>query len=535
MSGSLCPTDPAFGGLFTGVQVTDGFGFSGTPDIGSTSDKWGYVLAGWYVTVNGGASGGKQLVTTVLSVTDSGHIILAANLGSNISGALITIYPDDTAALDACFAAAGAAGVDVILPNGALGGYANPGSWTVKTLQCSLLLNGAHLMLGQDGQTTDTGVGLSFAKAMSGVQGPGTIEGGYQNNQGIEQSNPSAVAFTSGTNWNSVTGNVRIINTKGRAVSAAGVGNFTLADTFVMNCGDYAYFPSSGDPFAGRSNGVQCENIGGFLTVRNLTGFGCAQSGLLVSNFANSNQLTIATISDCHFSGNGYFGIDLEDVYGPVLVSNCGHMGDGTPASGTLIKGGMIIRDVRDIQVNNFSSLYSDGQALTLVNNGAGINWSLSNINLRGTLSGNAAQLSISYSSTTPVPTQRISLSHVRYDVMSLYANGPACDCTNPEKQILAFDDVRASRLYPGSYDTQVPTQANAGTMTYWQATNSDLGKVNIQTLGPSNKSLYFDWTGVRTNGPLTFAGGSTSSIASGAIASMPSPNNPGNNSFSCP
>lgn len=75
-----------------GASVTDGAMSNGSPNLAdATSTPFQSQDAGRAIIVRGGASGGGDLVTTILTFTDSGHVVLAANCTntSGVSGASV--------------------------------------------------------------------------------------------------------------------------------------------------------------------------------------------------------------------------------------------------------------------------------------------------------------------------------------------------------------------------------------------------------------------------------------------------------------
>lgn len=496
-----------FGAVCGGVQVSDGISASGSAFVSSASAKWAGVKVGWVGVVDGAASGGQQLVTTVATVATPSSVSLAAPAGASGTGETISLYPDDTAALDATWTAAGTAGVAASLPNGDTCGYANPGSGVIKTISANgLNLNNGNLWLGQTGPTVDWGVGLAFPGNNKLVVGPGTIDGLYQTNQSIAQFNTHAVSFTGGNN-DGITGSVVIQNTKGQAFNTGVVSNFRLTDLLVQNCGDFSYQHSStpGDMF-GRSMCGAIFSATQNLTISGYTALNAAQSGLLIETVTDSSFH--AAITNCYFSGNGYYGLDVEDTSGAFDIANCENYGNSLAPSGALIYGGYVFRDVPYISAVNIRSYLTDTNALVMQSTDSGANldsWNLANIEIGGTSATHGGQISLAFNSPGAFP-QRVSLKNVNYDRLFLSVAGSACDATRPKQQLLSFDNINSSQLFSGMQTLFLPN-AGTGEWTYVQGSDSNLGNSGYDSVGATNNTVGLDLFRVQTNGAIAVGG----------------------------
>jgi hypothetical protein len=109
-----------------GVQVSDGQATAGSPVITSTKARWTRAMVGWRAVVNKAGPSRQQIDTTVAAVDSVSSLKLAVAANTTSSGDIVSIYPDDTTALDAAITSAGTAGTFVQLPTGMVCGYANP-------------------------------------------------------------------------------------------------------------------------------------------------------------------------------------------------------------------------------------------------------------------------------------------------------------------------------------------------------------------------------------------------------------------------
>jgi hypothetical protein len=297
-------------------------------------------------------------------------------------------------------------------------------------------------------------------------------------------------------------GQVTIQNTKGRAFLASGVKNFVISGVVLKNCGDFAFHPASGDIMQGRSMCGQVSTPSGTLTIKNYTANNAAQAGLLV--YGPTDASFHATISNCHFSGNGYYGLDLEEIKGAVDVSNCEHMGNGVVPSAGLIYGGYIIRDVARVNFTKIKSSLTDSNAFVAQSVDANSNlaeWSFNDLQITGTSLRHAGAIYLAFNwAGTP---QRVSLSKVGYDNITIYANSPQCSAAAPRQQLLTFDGVQASRPYMGGTQTAFDVQGNPGQKLYVRARASDLGTVNVKPLAGNQNAIHFDLSGVQVNGAV--------------------------------
>ena len=483
-----------------GAQISDGHSTAGSSAIVSDKARWTPAMVGWRAVVNKAGSRGTQIDTTVAAVSAAGSLTLAVAATTAGSNETVSLYPDDTAALDAAFAAAGKAGIAVQLPAGATCGYANPGAGVSKVVAgAGLLLNSGTLWLGHTGPAMDTGIILRFTANGSVLKGPGVVSGLYQTDQNTGQYNTTAILF-SGTVGSSISGHVTIENTKGRAFLGDAVKDFAVTDTTARACGDFAFHPPQGmDIMIGRSMCGQVFAPKGTLTVKNYTGLNAAQAGFLV--LGPTDPAFSATFTGCKFSGNGYYGLDLEEISGTITVSDCQQTGNGQAPSSGLIYGGLIVRDVAHLVVRNWRSSLTDSNAFVLLSadpKGNLHDWSIDGLNLTGTPGAHAATLYVAFSYRDVA--QRVSLKNVTYDSWSMYVNGATCSRIAPQQQMLSFENVRASGLYRGMH-TELDFQANPGQMTYVEGRNSDLGNANIKALAGNQAAIHLELSGVRLSG----------------------------------
>lgn len=98
----------AFGALGDGQVATDGAITSATKALACTTSKpFTAADVGKAVMIRGaGATGVTTHVTTITAFTDSGHVTVASNAGTTVSGALVMWATDDTAAVQAAINAA---------------------------------------------------------------------------------------------------------------------------------------------------------------------------------------------------------------------------------------------------------------------------------------------------------------------------------------------------------------------------------------------------------------------------------------------
>ncbi len=488
-----------------GVQVQDGRSTAGSAVIASAGGRWSRAMAGWRAVVDKAGPNGQQIDSKIVSVDSAGSLKLAVAAGATGSGETVSVYPDDTSALDAAFAAAGKAGILVQLPAGGVCGYANPGASVIKTVAgAGLFLNSGSLWLGHTGPAMDSGVGLRFTANGSVLKGPGTISGLYQTDQNTGQYNTNAILFA-GTQGSSITGRLTIRNSKGRAFLAEGVSNFVVTDVITRACGDFAFHPPAGmDIMTGRSMCGQVTAPKGTLTVKNYTGLDAAQAGFLL--YGPTDASFRASITNCHFSGNGYYGLDLEEISGTVTVSDCEHTGNGHAPSAGLIYGGYIVRDVAHLSASNIKSSLTDSNAFVIQSVDAKANlqeWAIDGLSLTGTAS-HGATLYVAFNYLAA--PQRVSLRNVVYDNWSMYVNGAPCSRSAPRQQLLAFENARASGLYKGT-QSQWDFQANPGQMTYVLGRNSDLGTAVIKPLTGNQGAIFLDLAGVEGSGLTPAAG----------------------------
>ena len=79
---------PAFYVGLVGPSVADGAMSSGSPNLANTtSTPYQSQDVGRAIIVRGAGAGGGDLVTTIVSFTDTGHVVLAANASVAVSGA----------------------------------------------------------------------------------------------------------------------------------------------------------------------------------------------------------------------------------------------------------------------------------------------------------------------------------------------------------------------------------------------------------------------------------------------------------------
>lgn len=533
-----------FGAQCGGYQVVDGVSTSTSHTVTSITSAWTASMVGWVAVVNKAATSGNQLVTTVSGFTNAGSITLTAAAGASGTAETISLYPDDTTAFSNTVTAADRDSTSMTFPAGQTCGVANPGTASYWNLTFpNVYLNGATVWLGQTGPTSDTGWGFNMegvntsGSQWTGVSvvGPGTVDGLYQTNQGIAQNSISdAFVWNDGggtvINNAAVTGHVIIQNTKGAAITAQGVNNFTIDNVLVQNCGDYSY-QHSGTPgdMAGRPMCATIASGTGEIKVSNFTALNAAQSGILLESFATASGH--AALTNCYFSGNGYYGFDAEVITGALDIANCTNFGNGVAPAGALISGGYIIRDAEYVRATNIQSYLVDSNAIVAesIDGGANqTNWSFSNVDVTGTVN-HAGQIYIAF--TADGVPQRIALENVNYDVLTVAPTGsPACSTTAPQYQLFKFNHIQASQNLGPTYSTIFNPQAAASQMLYILGSDSNLGAVSVASLGgTNNKWGYFDLFRVQMNSTPTFTGGVTAGTYSTISTSNPL------SSFSCP
>ncbi len=107
--GDAWAIDPtALGAKGDGQLAVDGAMTSGSPNLAcTTSQQFTSADVGKLAMVKGaGPNGVTCLITTIKTVTDSGHVVLNANASTTISGALVMWATDDTVAFQAAIDAA---------------------------------------------------------------------------------------------------------------------------------------------------------------------------------------------------------------------------------------------------------------------------------------------------------------------------------------------------------------------------------------------------------------------------------------------
>jgi hypothetical protein len=83
--------DPALYIGLVGASVSDGAMTSGSPNLAcATSTPFTAGDVGRAIIVRGAGAGSGDLVTTILTFTDSGHVVLAANAGTTVTTANVT-------------------------------------------------------------------------------------------------------------------------------------------------------------------------------------------------------------------------------------------------------------------------------------------------------------------------------------------------------------------------------------------------------------------------------------------------------------
>jgi len=249
----------------------------------------------------------------------------------------------------------------------------------------------------------------------------------------------------------------------------------------------------------GRSMCGQVTAPKGTLTVKNYTGLDAAQAGFLL--YGPTDASFKATFVGCRFSGNGYYGLDVEEISGTVAVSDCEQTGNGQAPSTGLTYGGYAIRDVAHFSATDIKSSLTDSDAFVIQSADSKANlqdWSIDGLRLSGTPASHAATLYIAFA-YAGIP-QHVSLRNVTYDNWTMYVNGAPCTRSAPRQQLLSFENVQASGLYKGTH-TELDFQANPGQMTYLEGRNSDLGTANIKALAGNLGAMYLDLIGVQRNG----------------------------------
>lgn len=521
-----------FGAQCGGVQIINGVSTSGSPTVTSASNLWTVSMIGWVAVVNKAASSSQQLVTTVTGFNSAGSLALATNAGASGTAETISVYPDDTTAIANTFLSANLNGADVTLPSGDTCGFANPGSWdSTRALFKTLYLNGGRLWLGMTGPVTDSGVSLVWnVRTNAGVQGPGTIDGLYQTNQGIQQTNANAVIFNQGDH-NFIRGHVIIQNTKGRAFASQDTAsNFSINDVTANDCGDFEFVPTPPlDPQTGRSMCGQLDSPRGHSFVSNFHTERAAQSGILISSFGipSDDPLGSVTIENMGCKDAGFYCVDLEDYQGVVTLSNVTTtVTTGVTLTTNKIYGGYIFRAVRSISGTNLSARNSNTNAWTALMSGGADVWSFNNVTLQGTVAAHAAEAHFTIEGA--VNPQSLSIADFRTDTFSIYSNtAVACSTANPMNTLVRFRGLKVSHLAAGTYDTTFQPQGNASTMVYFSGRDSDLGRVQIASLGTNVKASLYDFQNVIQTAP-TFTGATASATYGTTTWSAPF-------SFSCP
>jgi hypothetical protein len=545
-----------FGAKCMGQQVLDGVSTSSSNVITSATAKWTASMVGWTAIVNKAAASGKQLETTISGFTNSHTITISASAGASGTAETISVFPNDATAIANTFNAANNqvlnspvnTPVGVTLPTGMTCGMTNPNAATVLYAAFpALYLNGGELWLGQTGASSDTGYYIDFLGygcttstspvycEGGSVIGPGVIQGLYQTNQGISQLDIIPALLFNNTPYITknagVFNNVRIYNTKGSAIQAQNAYNFSLSNVVTQSCGDYSYQHSgtAGD-MVGRPQCVSLTNMAGALNINGLTANNAAQAGLLIESISDPDFH--ASITNCYFTGNGYYGFDDEVQAGTLDITNCLNVGNGIAPTGVLISGGYILRDVANFHLNNVQSTKVDSNALVLlsVDSDSNIaNWSLSNVDIVGT-SNHAGQIYLAFGATGA--PERIALENVNYDTITVYVGGsPACSATQPQQQLLKFHNLTASQGVGPPYSTIFNPVAGVTGMLYIQGDHSNLGAVSVVGQGgTNNKWGYWDTaSGVQMNGVPTFSGGLTANTYAPTTLANPQ------TSFTCP
>ena len=109
------PLDPQFGALGNVHQVSDGAITSGTAILqSSTANFTTNAIAGQAITVAGAAAAGAVFAATILSITDSQHVVLNTNASTTVSGATVSFGTDDSTAIQAAITACAAAGGGIV-------------------------------------------------------------------------------------------------------------------------------------------------------------------------------------------------------------------------------------------------------------------------------------------------------------------------------------------------------------------------------------------------------------------------------------
>lgn len=529
-----------FGAQCGGIQVTDGVSVNTSHTLTSASNKFTAGMVGWVAVVNKAASSSNQLVTTVSGFTNSGSITLTATAGASNSTETVSLYPDDTTAINNTVSSANLYNVPVTLPSGQTCGYANPGSYQTTIFKGpGLYLDGGTLWLGQTGPTSNTGYGIHFWGEYSVLKGPGVIDGLYQTNQGISQTNIDAVVFESGGSPATVLSNnflssLTIQNTKGRAFSSLTPTDMTISDVNTVNCGDYI-FQNSGTPgdMTGRSMCGQIENPQGFLHISNYSSVNAAQSGLLVDNlsFGTYDPNVHVVIHGCTTIGAGYYGLDFEDIAGRIDTIGCTMTNTVTPA-GVLINGGYISRNVKNISIDNLQTNGIDSPAVVVETTGSDgnqyetTNVTISNLNLVGSSSIHGARLFLS--TTGDLVPARWYVSDARVDSFTTFTSGQACAATSLQQMLLSFSNLTVSHQFTGTYDTTFEQQGAPSTMFYVKG-SGDIGRVAINSLGSNQKATLYDLSGAYMNSTSypVFTGSTSTATYTSTTLANPN-NNPG-------
>lgn len=97
---------PPYNATGNAVQVSDGAMTASSATLAcTTSTPFTSAAAGRTVVVQGAGASGADLVTTISSYTDTGHVTLAASASTTVSATVVTFGSDDTSACNAAMSA----------------------------------------------------------------------------------------------------------------------------------------------------------------------------------------------------------------------------------------------------------------------------------------------------------------------------------------------------------------------------------------------------------------------------------------------
>lgn len=119
-------TDAVYGAIGNGKQATDAAITSGQAALTSASNPFVAGDVGKAITVAGAGAAGAVLVTTISAYVSAGHVTLAANASTTVTGKDARWGTEDTTAIQAAIDAANAFGAGIV--------YGPPGTYLTKKL-----------------------------------------------------------------------------------------------------------------------------------------------------------------------------------------------------------------------------------------------------------------------------------------------------------------------------------------------------------------------------------------------------------------